>query len=312
MNLRNEILAYLYSGWPDPTELSLIKFAEDKAHDPVSVYQSEVPFMLDDGLVRNAAGTLLITGKGVIGAESEGLASPDEIRRKRRLREDLVLRLKLHQDETRGLTDFDIFTFVRDHGITEVQFWGVSRFLRDQELVHQSGNGPPQLTSSGAIWAERLLTKRNRLLSFAKLEALAPGLRGIKFQQLLGAMLEEEAWKVETSVRSNSEENDVIASRDREYYLIECRWTAEKVDSRSVRDLYGKLENRVEVRGIFVSMSGFTKDAVQQATDYFGKRLILLFGPGDVRRWLKGETEFEELLNDKYHLAILKKNFVFE
>lgn len=117
---------------------------------------------------------------------------------------------------------------------------------------------------------------------------------------------------METSVRSNSEENDVIASRDREYYLIECRWTAEKVDSRSVRDLYGKLENRVEIRGIFISMSGFTKDAVEQAIAYLGRRLILLFGPADVRLWLKGETEFEELLNGKYHLAILKKSFVFE
>lgn len=192
MNLRNEILAYLYSGWPDPTELSLTKFAEDKVLDPVSVYQSVDRFMLDDGLIRNAAGSLLITAKGVIGAEIEGLASADEIRRKRRLREDLVLGLKLHQDETRGLTDFDTFTFVRDHGITEVHFWGVSRFLREQEWVNQSGNAPP-LTSSGAIWAKRLLRKGNRLLSFAELEALAPGLRGIKFQQLLGSMLEEEA-----------------------------------------------------------------------------------------------------------------------
>jgi hypothetical protein len=38
--------------------------------------------------------------------------------------------------------------------------------------------------------------------------------------------------------------------------------------ARIIREIHGKLINRAEVRGLVVSMSGFTKGAIKQVEDY--------------------------------------------
>ncbi|MCA1709555.1 MAG: restriction endonuclease, partial [Actinobacteria bacterium] len=100
--------------------------------------------------------------------------------------------------------------------------------------------------------------------------------------------------------------------RDREYYLVECKWVAEPVEAAVIRELKGKLDNRVDVRGIVISMSGFTSGAVVQSVEYTGQRVIILFGPEDVRALMGQENTFEVLLNEKYKALVTRKQVVWQ
>ena len=104
---------------------------------------------------------------------------------------------------------------------------------------------------------------------------------------------------------------DVIVYKEREYYLVECKWEKSHIQADVIRELYGKLGNRIDMKGIAVSMSGFTKGAIEQAEEYVGQRIILLFGPKDVRTMTNGQTSFDELLNLKYKELIMRKKVIF-
>lgn len=75
---------------------------------------------------------------------------------------------------------------------------------------------------------------------------------------------------------------DVLFYREREYYLVECKWEKDPIEAPIVRELSGKLANRWDVRGVIASMSGFSIGAVIQAQEYAGKHIILFFGPADI------------------------------
>ncbi len=57
-------------------------------------------------------------------------------------------------------------------------------------------------------------------------------------------------------------------------------------------------------------MSGFTRGTVTQIEKYASTRVILLFGPEDVRTLVYEQTSFDDLLNEKYReLSRLQKVF---
>lgn len=125
-------------------------------------------------------------------------------------------------------------------------------------------------------------------------------------------MIGEQGWNTEGRVRTSNEEMDVIISREREFYLLECKWEKEPVESNVLRELFGKLSNRFDVRGIVLSMSGFTRGSEKQAHDYVGQRVILLFGPKDTESLIDGQTAFDDLLNVKYNQLISRKMVLYE
>jgi hypothetical protein len=78
-------------------------------------------------------------------------------------------------------------------------------------------------------------------------------------------------------VRTSNEEIDIIISKEREYYLLECKWENKRIGARVIREVFGKLGNRADVRGIVISMSGFTKGAVEQVEKYANRKLTLIW-----------------------------------
>lgn len=96
-----------------------------------------------------------------------------------------------------------------------------------------------------------------------------------------------------------------------DYYLAECKWEKNPVEASVVRDLYGKLSIRVDVKGLVVSMSGFTSGAVEAAKECFQERVIILFGLEDIKSLIYDRTPFEELLNAKCQQAITRKKANF-
>ncbi len=140
---------------------------------------------------------------------------------------------------------------------------------------------------------------------------MSPQPRGRALQKLVAKVIEQHGWGQDESVRTSNEEMDVIVFREREYYLLECKWEKDRIEAAVIRELFGKLNNRIDVRGIVVSMSGFTEGAVKQVEDYISHRIILLFGGEDIRTLFYGQATFDDLLNAKYKELVTKRKVEF-
>jgi hypothetical protein len=183
--------------------------------------------------------------------------------------------------------------------------------LLDLGYAESSGNAGSKLTYQGLSAVEDYRKNKGIADEFEVISEMSPQPRGRALQKLIAKVIEQHGWGQEESVRTSNEEMDVILFRDREYYLLECKWEKDRVEASVIRELFGKLTNRIDVRGIVVSMSGFTEGAVKQVEDYIGHRIILLFGGEDVRALCYGQARFEDLLNAKYKQLVTKRKVEF-
>lgn len=129
-------------------------------------------------------------------------------------------------------------------------------------------------------------------------------LRGREFQRLVADVIGQQGWTQSESVQTSNEEIDVIIHRERDYYLIECKWEKDPAEASVVGELLRKMSNRPRVDGLLLSMSGFTSGAVEQVKVSSTEHRILLFGPQDIRTLIYGEARFDSLLSDKLEALI--------
>lgn len=110
---------------------------------------------------------------------------------------------------------------------------------------------------------------------------------------------------VEEPFRIAGEQLDGAIKYDGHYYLLELKWTADKSDPKEIGHFYFKVEGKMQARGLFVSMSGFTDGAI--ATLPKGKDLkILLLDGQHVANVIYGMYKFQELLEHAIRQASLK------
>jgi len=183
--------------------------------------------------------------------------------------------------------------------------------LKDLGLVEPLTGGLHKITLEGLNCVQDRRKRVKLIEEFERISNLEPLPRGRALQELLSRFMEDEGWLQEEGVRTSHEEMDLIVYREREYFLIECKWQKGPIDAPVVRELYGKLSNRIGVQGILMSMSGFTRGAVQQAEEYAGQRVILFFGERDIHRLVYERASFNELLNEKYRQLITRRKILF-
>jgi hypothetical protein len=146
---------------------------------------------------------------------------------------------------------------------------------------------------------------------FIEILKMAPHPRGREFQKWFAKLVEQHGWLQEEGVRTSHEEMDVFISREREYYLAECKWEQRPVGVRVIRELFGKLGNRTDTKGIVVSMSGFSGTVAKQVQDFANQRVILLFGPVDVCLLLYGQVTFDDLVTKKCDALVKRRKAVY-
>lgn len=144
--------------------------------------------------------------------------------------------------------------------------------------------------------------------AFDALKAVSPASkRGREFQGLFGRLARAFGWMVDESEGGPGEEIDLILGEDDTYYLVECRWTAAAVEAKDIRDFQGKLRKRSGVFGLFVSMSGYTAGAVQEAQGSSGEAPMVLIGSGEVGGLFGGAVDLSEMLREKRRLLVLRR-----
>lgn len=127
--------------------------------------------------------------------------------------------------------------------------------------------------------------------------------RGKRFEVFLRSLLDNEQLDARVRIRLGGEEIDGSFVLDGRVFLLEAKWHAEPIPAASVYAFKGKVDGKlVGTVGLFVSMSGYSSEAIDALTA--GKSLnVLLFDREDIESALSAEYGFTRALRSKQRAA---------
>jgi hypothetical protein len=253
-----------------------------------------------------------ITARGTIQVEQEGLVS-DEIKKSNNDVRFLILKYLYELSEKHSPHHFQHYsTLAHQLGLDE------ELVLRHIETLEELGHAKPEavgcfnLSDFGHRFVREQLERISLADEYEEIEKLKPQPRGRSLQKFLAKVLGKGGWSQFEGVRTSNEEMDIILLKEKQYYLIECKWEKKPIGAAVTRELVGKLEDRHGVSGILISMSGFTRGAIEYVEKNANKRICLLFGVGDINAIVYRGQSFEELLDKKYSDLVIHKKASFE
>lgn len=129
--------------------------------------------------------------------------------------------------------------------------------------------------------------------------------RGHEFEVLLRDLLDAQGLEPRIRLRPEGEEIDgSFVLRDRTF-LLEAKWHAKPMPASAIYAFRGKVEGKLTgTVGVFISMSGFSEEAVDALT--YGKLLnVVLFDYDDVAEACSSQPHcgFEDILRAKLRAA---------
>lgn len=107
------------------------------------------------------------------------------------------------------------------------------------------------------------------------------------------------------------EQIDGVVEMDGHVYLVEMKWWTEPLGVGDVSTHIVRLYGRGDVRGIFISSSGYTEPAVTTCRDALHQKVVVLCKLEEIVQLLDSEASLRALLKDKVHAAIVEKNPLF-
>jgi len=127
--------------------------------------------------------------------------------------------------------------------------------------------------------------------------------RGRAFEGIIQAVLYRDDLKPRTHFRPEGEEVDGSFVLHHRTFLLEAKW---RKDPRPASDLYafrGKVDGKlVGTIGVFISMSGYSSDAIDALK--YGKEInLILFNEQDFRLVCSGSISFAEAMERKLRYA---------
>jgi hypothetical protein len=116
-------------------------------------------------------------------------------------------------------------------------------------------------------------------------------------------MLAEEGLAPRTNFRPDGEEVDGSFFHRGRVMLLEAKWTQGPQPASSIYEFRGKVEGKlVGTIGVFISMSGYSADAVNALVA--GKVInTILFTGDDMRAVVAGQVSFADALDRKLRAA---------
>lgn len=116
----------------------------------------------------------------------------------------------------------------------------------------------------------------------AEADAVAKRRRGYDFEKVLKGLLESEGLEPRSSYKSPGEQIDGSFYLDGGFLLLEAKWHADPIPASTLYQFKGKVDGKlVGTLGVFISMSGYSADAVDALIA--GKSLnLILFTKEDM------------------------------
>lgn len=127
--------------------------------------------------------------------------------------------------------------------------------------------------------------------------------RGYELERLLAALFRLDELEYSGSYKTETDQVDGSVTLDSFTYLVEARWRQSPAADADLGGLAHKVERRIDAtRGLFISMAGFRKEAVDLFRRSKDNRLVLVDG-ADLAWILDGRIEFAEALREKVRAA---------
>ena len=247
-------------------------------------------------------------------AESRSLISPATLQKMKNARYKILQVLyKLRISE--GMTaELGYDGFCEKHEMDETICSRNFDFLQEIDFIKDVSSNSFKSTEEGLKQFEILQKKKYFVDKFEEISKLKPSPRGKALQKLLAEVISFAECPTQEGVRHSHEEIDIAVEYNKNFYLVECKWQKKKTDAPTVRELFGKISNRAEVKGILASISEFTNKngAVDQVIDYSNQKYILLFGKEDIYQIINKPESFKSLIDEKYKKLMWKKEVIWK
>lgn len=278
-----------------------------------NTFDKAVRHLRKDFIFSQTISTHSITSKGIIYCEDNGIAPKELSAQNNKVRKLILDSLNKVYEEGRPDDEVHYEELSELTGLDTDSMMANLDLLVDLNYVDScASDGYYKITDRGLDAIKDWKSRNAIAKEFEDISKMNPQARGRAFQKVFARIVAQLGWMQDEGVKTSHEEMDVLVYRDREYYLVECKWEKDPIEAGVIRELHGKLSNRADVRGVVVSMSGFAAGATTQVKEYVGSRIILLFGPEDVSSMVYARHSFDDLLNHKYKELIMRRNIVFD
>lgn len=139
--------------------------------------------------------------------------------------------------------------------------------------------------------------------------------RGYEFQKLIARLIDFSLGNCQPSYRAKMTwaDNSIIqvdaafCFLDTQYFRVETKWTSTATEPNDIVLFREKLDV-AGLKGLFVSVKGFTREAIAKAFSYRHEREILLMDGQELEYVLNGSPSFDEAIRRKQLYFAIESN----
>lgn len=149
-----------------------------------------------------------------------------------------------------------------------------------------------QKNSEGTYESRRNVIYQN-FLAASKLEGQS---RGYALEQIFTEFMKLSGLLVSEPFKITGEQIDGLIRHDGWFFVVELKWVNKQCNQADISSLYVKTEGKMNTRGLFIAMNGYSDDTLKSLSH--GKPLsILLLDGVHFANVLSGVYTFKELLD---------------
>ncbi|WJF89742.1 restriction endonuclease [Paraburkholderia bonniea] len=207
-------------------------------------------------------------------------------------------RLETSRNFVRILIEQETFTQQDSgHQVQKAQFAALrlkdllAKQNKEQEAKQTVRNTSAKVAAVG--YESKLAHLQDRFLAAHSMAAQA---KGYELEKIFTELMKISDIPVAEPFRITGEQLDGAIKYEGRFYLVELKWTAAQTDPAQVGHFHYKLSGKMDGRGLFISMSGFTGGVL--ATLPKGKELTMMLLDGvHFANVLTGHYRFQQLLD---------------
>jgi Restriction endonuclease len=134
--------------------------------------------------------------------------------------------------------------------------------------------------------------------------------RGYDLEKLLNELFALFDLTPRAPFKRTGEQIDGAFVLDRDHYLLEAKWTKDRVNLGDLRDLDGAVGSSLDnTLGLFISIEGFSDDGISAYLQGNRPRIVCMDG-ADLFMVLDGRIDLADLLQRKKDIAVQKKKIL--
>ncbi|MEM9540178.1 MAG: restriction endonuclease [Cyanobacteria bacterium P01_E01_bin.42] len=228
---------------------------------------------------------------------------------------DYERKLEISRNFTRILIERESFPKCADNHRVEIAESCASRLreiyeqqknkLEQEKIQKQKEQSRKQYKEEQKInYGLRTDVLNNKFIEIYKLEGSQ---RGYALENFFQDLMKFHSIPVEESFKIVGEQIDGAIKYDGKYYLIELKWQKKQTQLSDLASLTMKIDGKLDSRGLFISMNGFTDECVNSIIRGKTLKMMLLDG-NHIAKVVSGIYSFQKLLDYSIKQASLKGN----